>query len=68
MNLNVCFSYKTAHAASDDFSFHIQHCHKMRSQARATRQGFSIESTTFALILRDALAIATICNFYIRIT
>ena len=65
-------AYKTAHAASDDFSFHLfmrefKNSHKMCSKACATTQGFPIESTASALMSGDVQAIKTIYNFYIRI-
>ena len=68
----LCVSHKTAHAASDDFSFHFimrefNNYHKMCSKACVT-QDFSIESTAFTLMSGDVLAIETICNFYIEIT
>ena len=57
-----------AHAASDDFfsRFHMraQHCYKMCSKACATRQDFSIESTSSALMSGDVLAIDTIYLLY----
>ena len=65
-------AYKTAHAASDDFSFHLfmrefKNSHKMCSKACATTQDFPIESTASALMSGDVQAIKTIYNFYIRI-
>ena len=68
-------SYKTAHAASDDFSFHffksVQHCHKMFSKTSVKFfqiRDFSIKSKILAIMSRDLLAVETIYIFYIRIT
>ena len=66
-------SHKTAHVASDNFSFHFymkefNNCHEICSKACATAQDFSIENTAFTLMSGDVSAVERICNFYLGIT